>query len=78
MRCALCKGEVEEQLIRYVQEVDEHNVVIVENVPAEVCTQCGETFIRPEVARKIQRIAWEQPPPKRTVDVPVYDLAEVV
>jgi hypothetical protein len=53
-------------------------VVIVENVPAEVCTQCGETFIRPEVARKIQRIAWEQPPPKRIADVPVYDLAEVV
>jgi len=76
MRCAFCKSETEEQLIRYVQEF-EGRVVIIENVPAEVCTQCGEKFIRPEVAEKIQRLVWERPPPKRRAEVPVYDLAEV-
>ena len=76
MRCAFCKGEVEERLIRYVQEF-EGRVIIIENVPAEVCSQCGEKFIRPEVAEKIQRLVWEQPSPKRSAKVPVYDLAEV-
>jgi YgiT-type zinc finger domain-containing protein len=76
MRCAFCKGEVEERLIRYVQEF-EGRVIIIENVPAEVCTQCGEKLIRPEVAEKIQRLVWEQPSPKRSTKVPVYDLAEV-
>lgn len=76
MRCAFCKGATEERLIRYLSEF-EGRVIIIENVPAEVCTQCGEKFIRPEVAEKIQRLVWEQPSPKRSAEVPVYDLAEV-
>ena len=76
MKCAFCKGNTEDRLTTYVQEY-EGRVVIIENVPAEVCTECGEKFIRPEVAEKIQRLVWEQPAPKRRADVPVYDLAEV-
>ena len=55
MKCAACKGETSEQLIRYVQDF-EGRVVIVENVPADVCAQCGEKYIRPDVAEKIQRL----------------------
>ena len=76
MNCPFCKGEAKEQLIRYVQEYD-GQVVIIENVPAHVCAQCGEKLIRPEVAEKIQRLVWERPSPKRSATVPVYDLAEV-
>ena len=76
MKCAFCKGNTEERLISYVQEY-KGRVVIIENVPAEVCTQCGEKFIGPEVAEKIQRLVWEQPAPNRRANVPVYDLAEV-
>ncbi len=75
MRCPFCKAETEERLIRYVQEFD-GRVVIVENVPAKVCTQCGEELIQPEIAEKIQRLVWEQPSPKREAHVPIYDLAE--
>ena len=77
MTCAFCKGELEERLIRYLSEF-EGRVIIIENVPAEVCTQCGEKVFRPEAVEKIQRLVWEQPSPKRRVEVPVYDLAEVV
>ncbi len=75
-QCPLCQGTIEERLITYVQEY-KGRVVIVENVPAEVCTQCGERLLRPDVAEKIQRLVWEQPSPKRHTEVPVYDLAEV-
>ncbi|MDP2949504.1 MAG: type II toxin-antitoxin system MqsA family antitoxin [Chloroflexota bacterium] len=76
MNCAFCKGDIEEKTITYIAEYRDR-VVIIENVPAEVCTQCGEKFIRPEVAEKIQRLVWEQPSPRRSTEVPVYDLAEV-
>ena len=76
MTCAFCKGELEERLIRYLSEF-EGRVMIIENVPAEACTQCGEKVFRPEVVEKIQRLVWEQPSPKRREEVPVYDLAEV-
>jgi YgiT-type zinc finger domain-containing protein len=69
MTCAFCKGELEERLIRYVSEF-EGRVVVVENVPALVCRQCGEKFIRPEVVENIQRVVWERPSPKRSAEVP--------
>lgn len=76
MKCSLCKGNVEERLIRYVQDF-EGRVVIVENVPAEVCTQCGEKYLRSDVAEKVQSLVWDPPSPKRRDEVPVYDLADV-
>jgi len=75
MTCAFCRGELEERLIRYVSDF-EGRVIIVENVPAGVCTQCGEKIIRPEVVERIQRVVWQHPSPERSVEVPVYDLAQ--
>lgn len=31
-------------------------VVVVRNVPAEICTQCGEEWIGPEVAKASEQI----------------------
>ncbi len=76
MNCPLCKGKTEERLIRYVQEY-QGKVVIIENVPADVCTQCGEPLIRPDVAEKIQQIVWGKVPGHKTVEVDSYDFAEV-
>jgi YgiT-type zinc finger domain-containing protein len=75
MTCAFCKGELEERLIRYVSDF-EGRVIIVENVPAGVCIQCGEKIIRPEVVERIQRVVWQHPSPRRRAQVPVYDLAD--
>ena len=76
MRCAICKGQTEDRLIRYVQDY-KGRLVIIENVPAEVCTQCGEKYIRGDVAKKMQQLVWSRPSPTRSKKVPVYDLAEV-
>lgn len=71
-----CKGEVEERLITCVQEYD-GRVVIIENVPAEVCVQCGEKYLRSDIVGRIQRLVWESPAPRQKREVPVYNLAEV-
>jgi YgiT-type zinc finger domain-containing protein len=76
VNCPLCRAETEERLITYVQELD-GRIVIIENVPAEVCVQCGERLLTPEVVRRIQKLVWDAPVAPKTAEVPVYDLANV-
>lgn len=69
--CFYCGGAVEER--RLPREVRwQGQLFIFENVPLGVCVQCGEKFIKPEVAKSIDRILQEQPQPTRTLQVPVY------
>ena len=76
MTCAVCGGRTEDRLIKYMQDYKGREVII-ENVPAEVCTQCGERFIRGDVAEKIQQIVWNRPATPRSKKVPVYEFADV-
>ena len=55
----------------------EDRIVILENVPAEVCLKCGEVLLRPGVVEQIQDLVWSKKAPKRTTQVAVYDLAEM-
>lgn len=41
MKCFLCKGELREQHINFMIDVD-NCFIIVKNVPSQVCSQCGE------------------------------------
>lgn len=76
-KCPLCGGELEETKVTHPQEYKER-VIILENVPAEVCCQCGEVLLHPDVLERIQNLVWSETAPKRTMRVPVYDLAEVI
>ncbi|MDO8635245.1 MAG: type II toxin-antitoxin system MqsA family antitoxin [Dehalococcoidia bacterium] len=75
-KCPFCGGQLDKKTITYPQ-VYEGKIYILENVPAEVCTQCGEVLISPEVLEKIQELVWSREKPGRKAEVPVYDLAEV-
>jgi len=50
-------------------------LVVVENVPAEVCDTCSEKLFSPETVDKLQRLIWSHAQPVRTLQVPVFDLA---
>jgi YgiT-type zinc finger domain-containing protein len=73
--CPLCGGKLEDRSIRHPQE-HKGEIVILENVPAQVCLQCGEVLLRPDVLERMQEAVWSGVAPKRTASVPVYDLAE--
>ena len=75
MKCPLCGGELEGRVITHPQSY-QGKVYILENVPAEVCSQCGEVLLRPKVLEKMQQLVWSGVAPRRTTQVPVYDLAE--
>ena len=75
-RCPLCGGAMEKRTITHPQEY-KGKLIILENVPAEVCFQCGEVLLHPDVLERMQEVVWSKTAPKRTASVPVYDLAEV-
>lgn len=72
--CNVCQGKTKSTLTTYTQRYKDQ-IVIVENVPAWVCEQCGETYFDPEVVERIQGLIWSGAAPTRTVTTPVYDLS---
>ena len=41
MKCFMCKGELEDKLTNFMLDLGTC-IIIVKNVPSQVCTQCGE------------------------------------
>jgi YgiT-type zinc finger domain-containing protein len=50
--CTYCGGEVEERKIEYDYR-RRGKLLVISNVPAGVCRQCGETYFKPEVLKKM-------------------------
>jgi YgiT-type zinc finger domain-containing protein len=50
--CTFCGGEVEEQRIEYDYR-RQGRLLIISNVPAGVCRQCGEKYFTPDVLKKM-------------------------
>ena len=58
MNCFMCKGSVEDTFTTFM--VDAGNcIVIVKNVPSQVCSQCGETSYADTVAEHLEKIIAE-------------------
>ena len=49
--------------------------IIVENVPARVCSETGEQFFSPETVERLQQTIWGREKPKRSIETPVYEFA---
>ncbi|MBP7865804.1 MAG: YgiT-type zinc finger protein [Acidobacteria bacterium] len=49
--------------------------VLVEEIPARVCTRCGEPSFSPETVEKIRRMIHEHIPPLRTIPLDVFRCA---
>ncbi len=75
MKCEVCGiGEREEELISYHLLVAD-KLVVVEHVPATVCSHCGETSLAPDVVDRLQQTVWQSGPPVKTLATPVYEFA---
>lgn len=55
MKCFFCKGETMETTTKFIVDLGQC-VVIVKNVPAHVCQQCGEASFSDEVAQRLEKI----------------------
>lgn len=76
MKCDVCRGKVIKKKVTFDLWI-KGRLLIIENVPAEVCTKCGEQLFSPEVTRKIQRLAKLKLHPRKTMTVPIFSLKEI-
>lgn len=74
--CAVCGGELKVTTITH-EEKRGSDIYLFQNVPAKVCTACGEIWIDEEVLQQIDRLI-ETGVPVRKVETPVYDFTRVV
>jgi YgiT-type zinc finger domain-containing protein len=67
-----CPGEYEDRLIAHT--VRYHGrLIVIDHVPAEVCTECGDVLLKPETVRKIEAILRASSQP--VASVPLYEYA---
>ena len=72
MKCSIagCPGEYEDRkTIHTVRH--QGQVVVIDNVPAEVCSLCGDTLLEPETLRHIEELLRTRPTPPRSA--PLYE-----
>lgn len=73
-KCFFCQGKTEIKNI----DVDFRwgdKLFVVQNVPVEVCTQCGERYYSAEVSKKLDSLVKKQDSqkPQKTLEVPVFN-----
>lgn len=74
MNCSIegCPGTYEEQQI--VHTVKHHGrVIVIDHVPAQVCSVCGDVLLRPKTVRRIEVLLRTAKRPAGTV--PLYEYA---
>jgi YgiT-type zinc finger domain-containing protein len=69
--CAVCGGELQTTTITHEEKRD-GQIYLFQNVPAKVCTACGEIWIDEEMLQEIDKLI-ESGVPVRKVETPVYD-----
>lgn len=74
MKCDTCGGNFDNRDVTYRIELG-GRLIVVENVPARVCGQCGETYFSGPTVERIQKTAWEQQSPSRVIETAVFDFA---
>ncbi len=71
--CSFCGGEVEEKRIDYDYR-RKAKLLIMRNVPAGVCRQCGEKYFKPDVLKRMDQsyhdIFERHETPEKMLEVP--------
>lgn len=75
-RCLYCGGRLQPQRVTRLQE-HEGRWVVVHNLPALVCQQCGERFYTPEAHDQVLSFVKGERQPAHQECIDVYD-AEAV
>lgn len=70
--CSFCGGAVVSRRVDVVRKW-KGKLVVVENVPAGVCQQCGERYYDGKVAEKMDEIMEAASKSKKRISVPVLE-----
>lgn len=72
MRCSIegCPGEYESRTIAHTVR-HRGKIVVIDHVPAEICSICGDVLLTPETVRHIESLLGSPARPNKTA--PVYE-----
>ena len=70
--CLVCKGKLHERRVMRMQQYGDH-WYLIENLPALVCEQCGETYYTPEAHDRVIDLITSGAHPVRIETVAVLD-----
>ena len=74
-KCHVCGGETaRDEFVSEVLEVGSRRV-LVEHIPAQVCTRCGEAAFSRETTERIRLLVHGAGRPVKTVPLEVFELA---
>ncbi len=74
MKCSIagCPGEYEERKILHTVR-HQGQVMVIDHVPAEVCSVCGDVLLKPETVRRLEQLLTN--PTQASTTVPLYEYA---
>jgi len=55
MKCGICKAKMEEASVTYTEDI-EQGVIVIRHVPAQVCTECGNTWYSGSVVLQLEKM----------------------
>lgn len=55
MSCVMCKAELTSGVANHVVDM-EGNIIVIKNVPVNICNQCGEYYFDHEIAVSLEEI----------------------
>ena len=55
MNCFMCKGDLIDKKVNYMVDL-ENTIIIIKNVPAKVCKQCGEQYFDNDTTEKLDKM----------------------
>jgi len=55
MRCFMCKGDLNDEQTTFMVDIG-NCIIIIKNVPSQVCGQCGEVSYNNEVTKQLEVI----------------------
>ena len=65
MTCFMCKGKLQDGFSNFTADMGKC-IVIVKNVPSQICSQCGEVSFNDEISRQLENIVISLTKPIRT------------
>jgi YgiT-type zinc finger domain-containing protein len=77
MKCVFCGSKLKNEIVTFIYD-EEDKYLFIKNVPAEVCTSCGEKTYSPSVADDLLKFAKDEFHPVKFIKVPVFNFTERV
>jgi YgiT-type zinc finger domain-containing protein len=72
--CEHCGGTIVDKRVDLHRKIRGQYYILIEDIPAGVCTLCGARFYRADVLDHIEEIIRSPEQTQRNIQVPVYSL----